>query len=91
MDFFEGIRLVLRKLEFRKITLQFFGPGILHSYALRIGFGDYRTATLGKMLIGLTDVEEESECDIYFGINCFVDYLIKAIEPLIILFYFYLH
>lgn len=47
--------------------------------------------TLGIILIGLTDIEVRSKSGLSLDIDCFFNYLIKAIELLAALCYFYPH
>lgn len=87
--FFRDCRLVFWNSAFLRSGLWFFSPEIFYQWALSLKTGSYKTIILGIILIGLTGVRTRYDSIFSLNVKSLCDYLIKAIELQVILFYFY--
>lgn len=91
---FGGLRLRLRSWGFLKpgflgLIFWFLGPGILDWRGLNIEISSYKMVVLGTILISLTSIVAKSERGLGLELNRVFNHLIKVIELLATLFYFY--
>lgn len=91
VGFFGSFRPILRSLGFPRSGFSFLGPGILYWRVLDMRFSSYEAITLGRVLIGFTDIRSRLESGLCLNVNRFFNYFTKAIKVLATFFHFYSH